>query len=54
VELPLPLRLSPIKEIVFGTNETSCQHCGQMILWSKAELYPESVIKERFPNLRLS
>jgi hypothetical protein len=28
-------------------NETRCA-CGHMVLWSKAELYPQSVLEQRF------
>ena len=31
-------------------NQTQCKHCGNMVLWSKAELWPESVARERFPD----
>ena len=35
----------------FRNNQTQCAHCGTMILWSKAELWPKSVARERFPEL---
>jgi hypothetical protein len=30
----------------FRDNQTSCSHCGHMILWSKAELWPLSVVRD--------
>ena len=30
-----------------SNNQTQCPKCGHMILWSKAELIPESVANER-------
>ena len=32
----------------FRDNVTECSICGNPILWSKAELWPESVVKEHF------
>ena len=31
-------------------TRTSCMYCSNMILWRKAELWPESVIRARYPN----
>jgi hypothetical protein len=36
---------------MFRNNTTRSQHCGNMILWNKAEPWPESVVRERFPEL---
>ena len=36
---------------MFRNNTTNCTHCGHIILWSKAELWPLSVVRERFPGL---
>jgi len=38
------------KSNAFSNNRSRCTHCGNIILWSKAELWPESVIRERFPG----
>ena len=35
---------------LFRNNETRCPRCGNLILWSKAELLPESVARKRFPS----
>ena len=35
---------------IFRNNETRCSRCGNLILWSKAELLPESVARKRFPG----
>lgn len=32
----------------FRNNQTQRPSCGHMVLWSKAELWPESVVKEQF------
>ena len=34
----------------FSNNRTKCQDCGNMILWGKATLCPESVVHEKFPK----
>jgi hypothetical protein len=34
----------------FSNNRTQCSHCENLILWSKAELWPQSVVDEKFPN----
>jgi ribosomal protein L37E len=34
----------------FHNNHSTCSHCGHMILWSKTELWPESVIRTKFPE----
>ena len=33
--------------LLIGNNETECSKCGQMILWSKTEIIPDSVAKKR-------
>jgi hypothetical protein len=35
----------------FGNNKTWCSHCGHVILWSKAELWPLSVASKMFPDM---
>lgn len=32
---------------VFSDNVTTCQFCGHPNLWSKAELWPESLAKQK-------
>jgi len=34
----------------FRNNKSQCSHCGNMVLWSKAEVWPESVLREKFPK----
>lgn len=38
------------RSVSFRDNESNCQHCGKTILWSKAETWPLSVAREKFPN----
>jgi uncharacterized Zn finger protein len=33
--------------LLIGNNETECSKCGKVILWSTAELNPETVAEER-------
>ena len=34
----------------FRSNQSRCPFCGQRVLWSKAEVYPESVARQVYPG----
>jgi hypothetical protein len=35
---------------LFSDNTTRCIYCGNAIVWSKAELVPLSIARQRFPE----